>query len=248
MAGFLYFLPNAKQSDVPGNLSRWGLTYLVDGESPGRKLAARQCSIGGVQGMVVGSLANFAIEEIKNSDQVEWQKFPKTFAEIPPQLGIVGGAMPGPSDLAREKQISGELTTLADGNLWLLPIAKQYTEDGYANNLPTSFGLDEETGDWITDSVVPQYRAIWNHANAYLNAMTEAVLNPTPDGKFRWDIPDGMRLVVDALQANYRVSAREVATLGLMVSGIHQLVADALIDSQGWVQLKKKAEADTGPG
>lgn len=245
MPGFLYFLPNAKVSDVPANLKSWGLGYLIDGED--QTLWHRGATIAGVHGLVIGSSRNWEVEEVKASDKIEWVKFPKPFAEQQAWLGwIKDRPMPGPDDLARAKQISGELTTLADGNRWLLPIAKQYTEDGYAVNLPVCFGLNEETGDWITDSVVPQYRAIWNHANQYLNARLSAVVDE--DGKATWTIPDGEKLVEDALQTNYRVSIREIASLGLLVSGIFQLVGEVLIDSHGWGELKKKAEADTGPG
>lgn len=247
MPGFLYFLPAAKPSDIPANLKRWGLSYLLDGE--GSIHPGRQASVAGVHGLVIGCRANWSIEEVKAGDHVEWVNFPKPFAEIPPKLGWVkDGPMPGPEDLARVKQISGELHALADGNRWLLPIAKQYTAEGYASNLPCCFGLDEETGDWIADQVVPQYRAIWIHANDYLNAMTAAITDPDRGEKVTWDIPDGNALVVDAFQANYRVSARELVTIGLLRSGIHQLVADVLIDSGGWTQLKKKEDQDTGLG
>jgi hypothetical protein len=246
MPGFLYFLPAAKTSDIPANLKRWGLSYLLDGE--GSIHPGRQASVAGVHGLVIGCKANWSIEEVKAGDHIEWAKFPKPFAEIPPMLGWVKDQPmpgPGPDDLARVKQISGELHTLADGNRWLLPIAKQYTGQ---SNLPMSFGLDEETGDWITDTVVKEYREIWRHANQYLAAMTEAFETHVEGEPFKWVIPDGNALVSDSFQANYRVCEMELAKLGLLVSGIHQLVADTLIDSNGWNQLKKKEAKDIGAG
>ena len=247
MPGFLYFLPSAKPSDIPANLKRWGLSYLLDGEEsihPGR-----QASVAGVSGLVIGCKANWSIEDVKAGDHVEWANFPKPFAEIPPMLGWVKDKpMPGPDDLARVKQISGELHPLADGNRWLLPIAKQYTENGFTSNLPCCFGLDEETGNWIADSVVPQYRAIWKHANDYLESMMQAYANAAEDGTVTWQIDNIEKLVEDAFQANYRVSTREIATLGLLVSGLAQQVASILCDSNGFMQLKKKAAQDTGNG
>lgn len=248
MPGFLYFLPAAKTSDIPANLKRWGLSYLIDGEE-NRIHPGRQAPVGGVQGLVVGSSANWSIEEVKAGDHVEWVKFPKPFAEIPPMLGWVKDQpMPGPLDLARVKQISGELHTLADGNRWLLPIAKQYTDDCYRSNLPMAFSICEETGNWIADKVVPKYRAIWKHASDYLDSMTEAFSNHVEGEDFKWTIPDGNALVTDAFQANYRVCDMELATLGLLESGIYQLVADVLIDSGGWDQLKKKEGQGIGAG
>lgn len=254
MPGFFYFLPSARPSDIPAGLSKWGLAYLVDGEDASRRILHRQCrGPQGIDGLIVGSAANWQPEEVKNGDHIEWVKFPKAFAECQAWLGwLKGQPMPGPDDLARAKQISGELHSLADGNRWLIPIAKQYVDGadgaGFRSNLPMSFGLDEETGDWILDSVVPQYRAIWKHASDYLASMMEGFANPDEEGNVTWTIPDDERLVVDAIQVNYRVSARELATLGVLVSGISRLVADTLIDSSGMMQLKKKAVADTGLG
>lgn len=251
MPGFFYFLPNARPSDIPAGLSKWGLAYLVDGEDASRRILHRQCrGPQGIDGLIVGSAANWQPEEVKNGDHLEWVKFPKAFAECQAWLGwLKGQPMPGPDDLARAKQISGELHSLADGNRWMIPIAKQFTEDnGFVSNLPMAYGLDEDTGDWIIDSVVPQYRAIWKHATDYLASMMEGIANPNAEGNVSWTIPDGEKLVVDAMQVNYRVSARELATLGVLVSGISQLIADTLIDSTGWVELKKKAVAGIGPG
>lgn len=247
MSGFLYFLPNAKPSDVPANLKLWGLSYLIEGE--GRNLWARGCTINGAIGLVVGSSANWQVEEVKAGDHLEWAKFPKPFAEIPPMLGwLKDQPMPGPADLARQKQISGEHHHLADGNRWLLPIAKQYTGEGHVANLPLCFGLDEETGGWIANSIVPQYRAIWNHANAYLMNMMQAYANASEDGTVQWIVDNSEELVEDAFQANYRVSSMEIATLGLLVSGLVKTVADVLCDAKGFTQIKKKVDNDTGLG
>lgn len=250
MPGFLYFMPHARQGDCDSSekLSRWGLSYLCD---EGQTLFARGCTgLDGQPGMVVGSSANWQVEDVKNSDRIEWVKFPRAFAELQASLGFVkGSCLPGPSDLGRANQISGKALSLADGNRWLIPNARVITANGLRCSLPVSFGLDEETGDWISDQVLPRYRPIWQHANAYLEAKLEAIEKLTEDNpNTSFAIPDGEKLVADALQVNYRVSARELATLGVLVTGLAAEIAEILIDADGLTRLKKKEGNATGAG
>lgn len=250
MPGFLYFLPHAQQADIPDRLGLWGLDYLRDGD---RRLHSRGCTgPGGVHGFIVGAAVNWQPEEVKIRPDITWQPFPKPFAERQAQLGYVG-QMPGPADLIREKTISGEYLTLADGHRWLVPHAQVVTDGHPMINLPVSYGLDEDSGDWIANQILPQYRAIWQHANKYLNAMWAALdlhfKSGAPDGAVvSWDIEDAESLVVDALQANYRVSARELATLGILTSDLASQIAKILIDDEGYGRLKKKEVPDTGAG
>ena len=69
-----------------------------------------------------------------------------------------------------------------------------------------------------------------------------------PGESITWTIPDGEQMVADALAVNYRVSARELATMGLLVTGLASDVARVLVDDDGWQQLKKKEGPDTGVG
>lgn len=249
MPGFLYFLPTARQGecDTPEQLSRWGLSYLCDDCQP---LKSRGCTVDGQPGMMVGSSANWKIEDMKNGEHVQWVKFPRAFAEVQASLGIVKGLqLPGPSDLKRANQISGKSITLEDGNRWLVPNARVITSEGLRCSLPVSFGLDEETGDWISDQVLPRYRPIWQHANAYIEAKLAAIEKLTEENSdASFSIPDGQKLVADALQVNYRVSARELATLGVLVTGLAAEIAEILIDADGLERLKKKEAGATGPG
>lgn len=249
MSGFLYFLPNAKPSDIPANLNRWGLSHIVDSDA---NLHRRQCTgPGGLHGLIVGSDCNWTTEQVKASDQIEWAKFPKPHAECQAYLGTIKGEpLPTPAELERPDKISGGTVTLADGHNWLIPNAKVIDQEGESVcNLPLSFGLDEETGDWIANQVLPKYRAIWVHANAYLDAMMRAVVASREEGEdLRWVIPDHQQLIIDALQVNYRVSARELATLGVLTTNIAQPIANILIDSAGYQAIKKKAANGTGAG
>lgn len=267
MPSFLYFIPKARPSDInQEGLSRWGLSYLVDDlagvqKAEGTRLHSRACSgIDGVEGVVVGSSANWSAEEVKLTDQIEWKKFPKSFIQgegidaenekLRPSLGVIKGQpLPGPQDLARADQLSGKSLTLADANKWLIPNARVITDTGHAVcGLRCSFDLDDETGDWVRGQVLPQYRKIWDHANAYVNNRLEAMLKATDGEPVTWEIPDWQAMVVDAIQVNYRVSARELATLGVLVTGLAQEIAKILIDDEGYDRIKKKEAGGTGAG
>lgn len=246
MAGFLYFLPGAKQSDVPRELDQWGLGYLVDQEF---QLYCRQ-ALGpdNVHGIVVGSAANWTPEDVKIVDSIQWVNFPKPFAQRQAKLGYFPGDLPGPADLVRSETIAGKSVELADGHKWKVPKARLITAEGSLCNLPLSFDLDEESGEWISGDVLPRYRAIWQHANAYIDAQMAAIKSTAEGEQIRFVIPDGQRLVADSLQVNYRVSERELATLGVLTSGIAAVVAEILIDSDGFEQIKKKEADDIGDG
>lgn len=270
MTGFLYFLPKARPSEInQAGLSRWGLSYLVDdltGLANGDdaiRLHARQCTgIEGVEGMVVGSSANWPVEAVKLHEGIEWKKFPKTVinqgggdagevdSKLLPSIGTVKGqSLPGPLDLKRAEQIPGKFLTLADGNKWLVPNARVITElGGAACNLKCSFDLDDETGDWVRGQVLAPYRKIWDHANAYMESKLEAIIKAEPGETVSWEIPDWQAMVVDAMQVNYRVSARELATLGVLVTGLANDVACVLVDDDGWERIKKKEAAGIGAG
>jgi len=260
MPGFLYFLPRARQSDInQKGLARWGLSYLVDdlgGDSASDvKLHARGCiGISGIEGMVVGSSANWQVEQVKLIPElIEWVRFPRSFVEdgqLAPSVGwMKGEPMPGPQDLARAEQIPGKYLTLVDGGKWLIPNARIITEFGSSVcNLKSSFDLDDETGDWVRGQVLPQFRKIWDHANAYMESRQEAILSAQPGEEITWNIPDWQELVVDAIQANYRVSARELATLGVLVTGLAVDIARVLVDDDGLARIKKKEAVATGAG
>lgn len=247
MPGFLYFLPNAKQSDVPGELSQWGLEYIRDDDAP---IYSRGCmGPNGMHGVICGSGQNWQPEQVKSSLDLVWKPFPKTHAERQAWLAYpdpVRTPMPSPVDLARVKRLPGEYLLFPDGNRWLVPNARMITDSGSRCALPLSFDLDEETGEWITGNVLPPYRKIWNHANAYIEAQLKAIDEAEENETISFVIPNASDLVVDALQVNYRVSSRELASLGILATGIAAQIAEVLVDTAGLSKLKKKAVDATG--
>ena len=172
-------------------------------------------------------------------------RFPKSHAAKQAWCGWYRDSVPTPGGLARKAQLPGKRIELADGNEWLVPIAR---DAGGMCSLPVSFDLDEETGEWVGNKVQPKFQKIWEHAVEYYSTMMLAIVN-TPEGETpSWLIPNYETLVVDALAVNYRVSARELSSLGVLVSGIAGTIADVLIDIEGWADLQKKTVNDTGSG
>lgn len=228
MAGFLYFMPNHRGPISPAILAEFGLSHIVD---QGDKTHGCECVAngpGGQPGMTVGRLGSLTHEEIRQSDAVEWVRFPKPHAAKQAWLGwYKDRPMPTPLDLARKVQLPGETITLADGHKWLVPIARDF--EG-ACKVPRCFDLDEETGGWVPSKVRSEYAKLWAHAVAVYTAQMEAIAS-LADGEdsVRYTIPDDEALVADSLAANYRVSARELATLGVLASGLVQDIASIII-------------------
>lgn len=256
MRGFLYFLPHARQSDMPGNLSQWGLSHLVDDDTTiHSRQAIRGPGASQDPGFVIGSSANFEPEQVKHDpEKITWQKFPQVWprakGRAEPWIGWYEQHQPGEGDLRRTNQISGQRLKSADGQSWLIPHARVITEDGPRANLPLSFTLDDETGDWVAGQVLPRYRELWKHANACLEAMIQAADEAAREGKeqWGWTIPDHRPLIEEAFKVNYRVSEMELAVLGLLVTGVAGEVAQIITDASGWERIKKKEAVDTGAG
>lgn len=247
MPGFFYFLPDTRGQVSDNLLSRFGLLHIRE---IGDNLHCREVIRGpdGKQGLMCGNARNWQPEEVKQSDSLTWKLFPKSHAEAQAYCGWQTDKLPKPEELARKVQLAGEWLTLADGNRWLIPIARKVTQDGSYCALPLAFDLDDETGEWKASQVQADYKRIWDHANAYYDAMLEASDKVGPGESIKFPIPSYERLVSDAIAANYRTSMREIATLGVLTSSVAGEIARVLIDSNGFSQLKKKEEADTGNG
>lgn len=233
MSGFLYFLPNCRASQVNEEvLKRFGLLHIRDHKD--QPLHAREVVANGpdgLPGVVLGVADRWQAEAVKQSPELAWVRFPKPHAECQAWLGwMKDKPLPKPADLARVNQLPGEVLPLADGEKWLVPIARDF--EGHCK-LPRAYDLDEETGEWVSRKVRREYAKLWGHATGFYESQTMAYVAALEAGQdsFAFEIPDGEALVSDSLATNYRVSQRELATLGVLVSGIIQQVAEVLIDA-----------------
>lgn len=246
MSGFLYFLPG-EQNYRPAQLVEYGLTHIVDA---GDTILHRQVVRGPENrpGVVIGARASWSDADVKWSDGLRHRPFPAMYADKQALCCWVDGELPGPADLARAKQLVGQHLTLADGNAWLIPHARQYSNGMYRETTPRTIDVDDQTGEFISGEVIPQYQAIWNHAEQYMKLML-ATAEEIEDGEFRdIEFHHPLQLIVDSIAANYRVSARELGVLQIVDDQMYHAVASVLVDLAGMAQIQKKTGSDTGNG
>lgn len=150
-------------------------------------------------------------------------------------IGMETEHVPTPSDLAHEKQADGEWLTLADGNRWLIPRARQWEEHEQLvlprEVLPAPLDVNE-FGHLVRGEIDKHYRELWTLANEYYEAERDA------EGEtFKFDMT---RLVSVALQANYRASVSEWILMGVLYPEVPQQVAAIITDSARLVEFLKK--------
>lgn len=250
MAGFIYFLPG-ETNFQESLLRKYGIEHIRDlGDS-----LLGQGVINGPDnqpGWLVGNAsAGLTQHDVRWSDKLDWRPFPKSQAEGVERPALCcwkRDAMPRPADLARRKQLTGEVLTLADNQCWLVPNARRWADDCFMVAVPRSVDIDNETGSFVYGEVLPAYRKIWEHANCYWQNMVEASRLATPGEPAAFAIDNPIQLIVDALAANYRVSARELGILGAIDDQMVGMVADVLIDRDGMNLLEKKTDDATGNG
>ncbi|MGA2032853.1 MAG: hypothetical protein ABSG68_11385 [Thermoguttaceae bacterium] len=255
----LYFIPAASSSISLAELRRAGLGYAFESAELVKRAVTR--GPGGAPGQIVA--AGCAGEVGYFPERQTWRKIPwgvdrgacanSPHAARPtphdppasPWVGYFTAAAPTPDWLARAKQLSGHEVTLLDGNRWLAPIARGWTEeDGelrWFHTLPRRCDLDEE-GRWTQDRVLDRYRPLWDLAlrwdearMAALRSPESRVQSPEPEPgadvlQVRFDFEDILAAAVAALQANYRIGPTEVALLGLLTQELAVDVLDALAD------------------
>lgn len=249
MPGFLYFLPNERGPISPSLLNAYGLGHILD---TGDKLHPQQVirGPGNTPGLIIGNMSHggLTVGDVKWSDSLESRPFPKSHAEKQALCCWKSGALPKPEDLARRTQLTGEALTLADGQSWLIPHARRWENGVCTVALPRVLDVDDETGEYVYGAVRPEYQQIWEHANRYWNLFVEASLKAAPGEGVSFTVTDPVDLIVAAIAANYRVSARELGILAAVDDQMLNMVASVLIDLTGADQLEKKTESDIGSG
>lgn len=246
MPGFLYFLPN-ERSYCPAMLSQYGLGHAID---PGVSMLHQQVMRGpdNQPGMLLGASDRWTQGDVKWSDKLRHKPFPKPHAAKQAICCWVDGEpLPTPSDLSRVKQLEGQALTLADGQSWIIPHARRWEDGSYAVRLPRTIDVDDD-GSFVMGDVLPQYAAIWKHATTYWQQMIDSAVAVQAGESGTFTINNPMQIIVDAIAANYRVSARELGVLQSIDDQLVESVLHILVDYAGMSQLEKKTESVTGNG
>lgn len=243
MGGFLYFLPERKAADCqPAELARLGLGYAFPG-----KPQVRECTTGpnGRRGVVLamGSTLGYF------KDRQEWRRIPPRClpadAAQEVWVGYCRDERPTPAELARPQQLAGHAVTLADGGRWLAPTAicvdEHQEQLRLRNRLPAASRLSEE-GEWIASGNAPQYQRLWEIAEAFFAAWSQAGVD---NHTLKFDFHGLHEAAIEALAVNYVVGPTECDLLSLLDQRCAVEVLKALIDVPtllAWTQ-KKTAQA-----
>lgn len=176
MAGLLYFLTGEKRGIKLEQICAMGLAHAFE---EGRCTPAEVThGPNGRAGVLLADDHRVPSHRIRyQPDAQSWRQIPKTQV----WLGYYREDRPRPQELARATQLPGHLVTLADRQRWLVPVARGLSELeddpamlGWYSALPQSVGLDED-GNWAQDGHLPRYAGLWPVAQAWWDALSQAV-------------------------------------------------------------------------
>ena len=223
MGAFYYYLPgqNAAHRDA---LKDAGLEHLFDGRASATQ-GGMDPGPGGTRGSV--AVIGSPPPVLHVPEGVEWQDCGKFW------LGYDPENPPAPGDLEREDLVDGHCVSLADGNAWMIPVARHY--DG-STPLPRPIKWHPERG-WDTGEVVKRHRDLFAGAQRAWDAMMGATKDESLTAVVELDI------LAVALGTNYRVGPAEIGALGILTTTNRVDVVRALCDWPGLQALLKKKQA-----
>ena len=243
MAGFLYFIEGLRTCNVE-SLREYGLADVVGekyGSTNGAIWPSEQEE--SLSGRVIrpGGLGAIRSEEI---DGCVWECYFDYTAEEHHRRVYVGipAELPTPEDLRRDRPraIWTRGVSLADGNVWEVPVAVMWLTselNGGTHVYPGHAFPGIETmreGQRQVEVREPRLLRILNGVSEVLYS----VQREEDDGE---GIEPPFDLLVDALGVCYRVGPVEVSVLGLIDSQLHRpAMFDVLADHEQLEGLKKK--------
>lgn len=232
---FLYFKPGVKE--VTADIFRKaGLDYAVR-----KDMLSSECN--GGPDDTAGAICCPGFSGIfgYRADSQKWEQIHGTDMWV----GFDTREPPSVEELAREDQVLGEYVELGDGQSWMIPIARQWIEEGerivYAPKLPRS--REYADGKWRSGDVVPSYIELWNHATSFWDALTAATV--TTEGSdtiasVQWTYQEETDACVCALQANYHVGPTEVSELKLLDDTTASKIMGVVVELASFETLIKK--------
>ncbi len=228
----LYFVPD-KQTITPKQVNALGLGYAMGKSGP--SYAAMSTGPGGKPGVVF----SFTQSNLSRAGKVKWEQHyafppkPSNDSEIFHPgiwLGLDLGKEDKPADYERAESLDGHRVLLADGNEWLIPVARWV--DG-SSPLPRSL-KPSPSGGWVEGEVIAQHRDLYEQATRIWDALTEA------DEGEKVTLDDGRGVSALALAANYRIGPAEIGVLGLLTTANEFEILYSLVDWQTFLDYVKK--------
>ncbi|MBN1126922.1 MAG: hypothetical protein JXA82_18110 [Sedimentisphaerales bacterium] len=225
---FLYFIPNM-QTVTAEVLKDTGLSQIL--EEP---ICQRSPTLGPEHAMGVLLSMNRSRDVIFDPNRQRWTpSIDKTY-----WIGLDNETPPAPHELAREEMLAGHKVILGDGNEWLVPVARQVS-GGCALPRSLSIGAD---GQAVTGAVIGKLASFWKQVEALWD--DTLILLDMREGEPALTLTDRLKLAVQALSLNYRVTLDEVVLLGLLDTDSLQKVLDAVIDWPTLIEVGKRMAED----
>lgn len=232
MSDFLYFI-EGKKTVTPDDLAAASLAYAFEGPFSFREVGGGP---GGRAGVVVGA-----------GSDVGYYPDRQTWLPIPggPD-GVFGGydpsSPPKPADLARIEQIEGYAVDLADGDEWLVPVARCFPA---GSMLPQALTIGPDGK--VVREALPKFAdacrdadRLWNYFRSE-NGLAD-------DGEKIEPIDDDemFGLAVRILALNYRVGPIEVSELKLLTTKNIRRILWCFVDAPGYLAVQTaRAEAES---
>ena len=175
-----------------------------------------------------------------------------------PWIGMFNDNRPTPAELLRADALDGHTVRLADGNDWLIPVARGFHETqgaGLVNVCRLPRAIRRVGGEWQREGVLGRYAALWAGAVRwwdYYTGKVEAAADPGADGETTpvpLSFDESLDLATLALATNYRVGADELGLATLFDEAVVRDVLLALIDwpfVRTWTPKKKAADLTIG--
>ncbi|HET6441947.1 MAG TPA: hypothetical protein VFH53_06170 [Phycisphaerae bacterium] len=219
MGAILYFIPGVTSAPIE-LVEKRGIVGIFDqGKAPA--FAGPITGPDGLSGMLVST----DVEGLRYSKASQtWVK--ATRGDF--WIGYWTVLPPGPADLARKEMYFGHAVRLADGNDWIIPIARSFAR---GSSLPMSMSLSPD-GKWV-GAPAPEYRALCEAAAEFADEILAHVAPADDDDApetFSFTVPYECDRAVEALAVNYRLDRDEVAALALLRQTTADEIMRALID------------------
>lgn len=185
-----------------------------------------------------------------------WQQATKTPGGQDLWIGLDREHPPTPADLLRSDfrrsqhgvivaSHQGFSLTLADGNLWTVPVIRRpaiVAKHGRrTSDLPTDIGWDIEGR--FAETLKPQFQPLFDEAAALVGLFYEDDGRPR-DGNFEISVEDGLRWCLRLLGVNYRYGPHEQNLLRAIDQSNVWLVLGLAVDTPLMQQLGAEAPAD----
>lgn len=245
MPGFLYFVPGR---DLPGqvDVDAAGLAYAF--ESPPDGTGVR-LGPSGAAGVTIAQTGSLPTARIRYTPEVqEWR------AVVDSPQGVWIGRYKedriGPTDLARKEQLAGPEVKLADGNSWIVPVARAVIEEdarpAWYCALP-QISTRGKDGRWTVGDVLQRYAPLWQLATNWDDFRQQAILQALdeetadqPATTMQFEFDELHEAAVLAMRMNYRLGADEVDMLGLFTQQHAVDILNATIDLPRRLEIIKK--------